>query len=133
MADLYVNGEWRTPVAGGHREIRCPADGTLTATVSEGTRPDTEAAIAAAREAFDTGPWPNTPERERVVQLVRGKDLVGEIVLDPRQVLAVQATPMEEGRYRFELVGSGSDEALYFFVVAHGFEENERHSRSVQH
>ncbi|MFI1169871.1 aldehyde dehydrogenase family protein, partial [Streptomyces sp. NPDC020801] len=65
MADLYVDGEWREAVAGGHREIRCPADGTLVATVSEGTRADTGAAIAAARRAFDAGSWPHTPERER--------------------------------------------------------------------
>ena len=45
MADLFVDGEWREAVAGGHREIRCPADGTPVATVSEGTRADTEAAI----------------------------------------------------------------------------------------
>ncbi|MER6571806.1 aldehyde dehydrogenase family protein [Streptomyces sp. NPDC001093] len=71
MADLYVDGEWRAAVAGGHREIRCPADGTPVATVSEATRPDTEAAIGAARRAFDEGPWPRTPERERGALLLR--------------------------------------------------------------
>lgn len=76
MADLYVDGEWREPVAGGRREIRCPADGRLAATVSEGTRPDAEAAIGAARRAFDTGPWPRTPERERGALLLRTADLI---------------------------------------------------------
>jgi betaine-aldehyde dehydrogenase len=76
VADLYVDGKWREPVAGGHREIRCPADGSLSATVSEGTRPDTEAAIAAARRAFDEGPWPRTPERERGALLLRTADLL---------------------------------------------------------
>ena len=76
MADLYVDGEWREALAGGHREIRCPADGTLVATVSEGTRPDTEAAIAAARRAFDEGPWPHTPERERGAVLLRTADIL---------------------------------------------------------
>ncbi|MER5834222.1 aldehyde dehydrogenase family protein, partial [Streptomyces sp. NPDC002130] len=76
MADLYVDGKWRDPVAGGHRDIRCPADGTLSVTVSEGTRPDTEAAIAAARRAFDEGPWPRTPERERGALLLRTADIL---------------------------------------------------------
>ncbi|MFF2214291.1 aldehyde dehydrogenase family protein [Streptomyces antibioticus] len=76
MADLYVDGAWRAPVAGGLRDIRCPADGTLVASVSEGTRPDTEAAIAAARRAFDTGPWPRTPERERGALLLRTAALI---------------------------------------------------------
>ncbi|MFF4316472.1 aldehyde dehydrogenase family protein [Streptomyces sp. 900105755] len=76
MADLYVDGKWRAAVAGGRREIRCPADGTLVATVSEATRPDTEAAIAAARRAFDEGPWPHTPERERGALLLRTADII---------------------------------------------------------
>ncbi|MET9882106.1 aldehyde dehydrogenase family protein [Streptomyces sp. NPDC006430] len=76
MADLYVDGKWREAVAGGRRDIRCPADGTLVRTVSEGTRADTEAAIAAARAAFDTGPWPRTPERERGALLLRTADLI---------------------------------------------------------
>ncbi|MEY2242347.1 aldehyde dehydrogenase family protein [Streptomyces sp. BF23-18] len=77
MADLYVAGEWRDAAAGGRREIRCPADGVLAATVSEATRTDTEAAIAAARRAFDEGPWPHTPERERGALLLRTADLIG--------------------------------------------------------
>ncbi len=76
VADLYVDGEWREPVVPRRREIRCPADGTLSATVSEGTRADTEAAIAAARRAFDEGPWPRTPERERGALLLRTADLI---------------------------------------------------------
>lgn len=56
------------------REIRCPADGSLVATVDEGTASDTEAAIAAARAAFDSGPWPATPPAERGALLDRVAD-----------------------------------------------------------
>ncbi len=76
MAGLYIAGTWREPVAGGEREIRCPADGSLVTTVAEATRADTEAAIAAARTAFDTGPWPTTAERERGALLLRVADLL---------------------------------------------------------
>ena len=65
LAELYVNGEWLDPVDGGRREIRCPADGSVVTVVSEGSRADTVKAIVAARRAFDDGPWPRTPERER--------------------------------------------------------------------
>ncbi|WP_328608004.1 aldehyde dehydrogenase family protein [Amycolatopsis sp. NBC_00345] len=71
MADLYIGGEWVNAKAGGRREIRCPADGTLVATVDEAGRADTEAAIAAARHAFDTGPWPSTAAAERGDLLLR--------------------------------------------------------------
>jgi betaine-aldehyde dehydrogenase len=76
VADLYLDGEWREAAAGGRREIRCPADGTLVATVPEATRADAEAAVAAARAAFDHGPWPRTPERERGALLLRTADIV---------------------------------------------------------
>ena len=77
MAELYVNGEWLDPVDGGRREIRCPADGAVVAVVSEGSRADTVKAIVAARRAFDDGPWPGTPERERGQLLARTADLIG--------------------------------------------------------
>jgi betaine-aldehyde dehydrogenase len=76
LAELYVNGEWLDPVEGGRREIHCPADGSLVAVVSESTRADTGKAIAAARRAFDDGPWPRTAERERGALLFRLADLL---------------------------------------------------------
>ncbi|GLX10844.1 aldehyde dehydrogenase family protein [Microbispora sp. NBRC 16548] len=71
MKDLYIGGQWRDAAEGGRREIHCPADGQHVATVAEADRADTEAAIAAARRAFDEGPWPRTPERERGALLLR--------------------------------------------------------------
>jgi betaine-aldehyde dehydrogenase len=60
----------------GFREIRCPADGSLVATVPEGGRADTLAAIATARRAFDEGPWPRTPAVERGALLHRVAALI---------------------------------------------------------
>ncbi|MEV1205652.1 aldehyde dehydrogenase family protein [Microbispora rosea] len=71
MKDLHIGGQWRDAAEGGRREIHCPADGQHVATVAEAGRADTEAAIAAARQAFDEGPWPRTPERERGALLLR--------------------------------------------------------------
>ena len=47
VPDLYIDGAWATARAGGRREIRCPADGTLVAEVDEATEADTEAAATA--------------------------------------------------------------------------------------
>ncbi|MFC6285390.1 aldehyde dehydrogenase family protein [Nocardioides sp. GCM10027113] len=76
MAELYIDGEWVSARAGGRREIRCPADGSLVAEVDEGTREDAEAAIAAAHRAFHEGDWPSTPARERGDLLLRVADLL---------------------------------------------------------
>jgi betaine-aldehyde dehydrogenase len=74
--NLYIAGEWRPAHGDARREIRCPADGQLVAQAAEATTEDAHAAIAAAREAFDTGPWPHTPERDRAEVLRRTADLI---------------------------------------------------------
>ncbi|GAB18367.1 betaine aldehyde dehydrogenase [Gordonia effusa NBRC 100432] len=71
---LFIDGLWRTAADGGTREIRCPADGSLVGIVDEGSAADTEAAIAAARHAFDDGPWPRTSTGERSALLLRVAD-----------------------------------------------------------
>ncbi|WP_406301624.1 aldehyde dehydrogenase family protein [Streptomyces sp. NBC_00879] len=76
MPELFIGGKWTAAVDGHVREIRCPADGTLVATVDEAGPKDAAAAIAAARDAFDRGPWPATPAAERGRLLLRVADLL---------------------------------------------------------
>ncbi|KOV62829.1 aldehyde dehydrogenase family protein [Streptomyces sp. MMG1121] len=76
MPDLFIDGTWRGALDGRTREIRCPADGSLVAVVDEAGGKDTVEAIAAARRAFDTGPWPRTPATERGDLLLRVADLL---------------------------------------------------------
>ncbi|MFE2023169.1 aldehyde dehydrogenase family protein [Streptomyces sp. NPDC059499] len=76
MPDLFIGGRWSAAIEGGTRDIRCPADGTSVATVDEAGPQDAAAAVAAAREAFDRGPWPSTPAAERGRLLLRVADLV---------------------------------------------------------
>ncbi len=71
MPDLFIGGEWTGAESGEQRGLRCPADGRVFTSVDEGARVDTERAIAAAREAFDNGPWRGLPARERGDLLVR--------------------------------------------------------------
>ncbi len=65
MPENWIAGSWVRARGGGRREIRCPADGSLVAEIDESGPEDTAAAIAAARDAFDHGPWPATSARER--------------------------------------------------------------------
>ncbi|ALO92550.1 Glycine betaine aldehyde dehydrogenase [Streptomyces hygroscopicus subsp. limoneus] len=71
MPDLYIDGAWRGALDERTREIRCPADGSLVGVVDEAGGKDTVEAVAAARRAFDTGPWPHTPAAERGDLLLR--------------------------------------------------------------
>ncbi|WP_435284265.1 aldehyde dehydrogenase family protein [Streptomyces koelreuteriae] len=76
MPDLFIDGEWRGALDERTREIRCPADGSLVGVVDEAGGKDTVEAIAAARRAFDEGPWPRTPAQERGDLLLRVADLL---------------------------------------------------------
>ncbi|CCH79477.1 glycine betaine aldehyde dehydrogenase,NAD+-dependent [Nostocoides japonicum T1-X7] len=76
MPDLYIDGSWVTAEEGGRRTITCPADGTVVAEVDEGSEADSLAAVAAARRAFDEGPWPRSPMAERGALLARVADLL---------------------------------------------------------
>ncbi len=77
-------------------------------------------------------------ERNPVVQLLSGKQLVAEMVLDVRDVLYVEAVPDpdgEQGQFLFELVGGSKEEpyAVYHFAVAHGFQDEDRHASGLKH
>jgi betaine-aldehyde dehydrogenase len=76
ISSLYISGQWRPAAAGGVREIIDPADGRPFATVAEADTADTDAAIEAARHAFDRGPWPGTPVAERAALLRRTAELL---------------------------------------------------------
>ncbi|MFG2355165.1 aldehyde dehydrogenase family protein [Streptomyces sp. NPDC048521] len=76
MPDLYIDGAWRGALDQRTREIRCPADGSLVGVVDEAGGKDTVEAVAAARRAFDTGPWPRTSPEERGDLLLRVADLL---------------------------------------------------------
>ena len=73
---LYIDGRWRPATSGETREITCPADRQVVVTVSEGGAQDARDAIAAARQAFDHGPWPSTPTPERAAVLSTVADLL---------------------------------------------------------
>jgi betaine-aldehyde dehydrogenase len=74
VPDLFIGGRWVSARGGGRREIRCPADRTLVATVDEATAEDSGLAIAAARDAFDYGEWRTTSALDRGALLHRVAD-----------------------------------------------------------
>ena len=68
------------------------------------------------------------------VQVIRGKRLLGELVVDRERVAYAQALGEErEGEFLFELVSESESErtAAYFFVLSHAFDEDE--SRGSEH
>ena len=66
---LFINGAWVLPVHGGTLPVIDPATEEVFHHIPAATAEDAEAAIAAAREAFDHGPWPRLSGKERAVYL----------------------------------------------------------------
>ena len=62
---MYIDGQWTPAESGATRSIINPANGQVIAEVAEGDQEDARRAIAAARKAFDQGPWPHTPASQR--------------------------------------------------------------------
>jgi betaine-aldehyde dehydrogenase len=72
----FIDGAWVDARSGDTRDVINPFDQSVVAKVPEGGRQDAEAAIAAARRAFDGGDWPHTPAAERGQVLQRLADLL---------------------------------------------------------
>ncbi len=63
-----------------------------------------------------------------LVQVLRGKRILGEILVAREQVAYVQAMAgEEEGEFVFELIAENEAEraAAYFFVLSHGYDAEE--------
>ncbi len=63
---LFIGGEWAAPASGDLLTVISPHSEEVVATVPAGSIADIDAAVAAARKAFDEGPWPRTTPAERI-------------------------------------------------------------------
>jgi len=71
---MFVDGQWVEASGGRTHRIPNPATEEEIAEVPDAGREDVRAAIAAARRAFDEGPWPRTSPRDRARVLDRMAD-----------------------------------------------------------
>jgi phenylacetaldehyde dehydrogenase len=62
---LLIGGRWLPAAAGETFAVENPARETSIARVARGRAEDVDRAVAAARSAFDEGPWPHTNPSER--------------------------------------------------------------------
>ena len=76
MPSLYIDGEWVASADGTCSLVVNPSDGTVVGEVDVATDEQVQAAIAAARRAFDSTDWPRTPTAERATILRRIADLI---------------------------------------------------------
>ncbi|KAM3303935.1 benzaldehyde dehydrogenase, mitochondrial-like isoform X1 [Capsicum chacoense] len=73
---LFINGQFVDAASGKTFPTLDPRTGEAIAHVAEGDAEDINRAVAAARKAFDEGPWPKMTAYERSKILLRLADLI---------------------------------------------------------
>ena len=74
---LFIGGRWVAPETDQVIEVVSPVTEEVVATVPHAAPADMDAAVAAARKAFDEGPWPRMSPAERAEVLRRVAEEVG--------------------------------------------------------
>ncbi|BBU54962.1 aldehyde dehydrogenase [Mameliella alba] len=91
-----IDGAFVPASDGGEMEVISPLDGTRLTVMARGTVADAEAAVAAARRAFDDGRWADMAPAARKAVLLKWAALIEEHALD-LAVLGVRDNGTEIG------------------------------------
>ncbi|OBB46073.1 aldehyde dehydrogenase [Mycobacterium sp. 852002-51961_SCH5331710] len=75
---LFIGGKWVEPATSDVIEVHSPATGEVVGKVPLASAADVDAACAAARKAFDEGPWPHKSPQERAEVLAAAVKLMEE-------------------------------------------------------
>lgn len=68
---MYINGAFVPAQSGRTMPVENPATEEQIASVPAGSADDVNAAVAAARDAFENGPWPRLSQKERIGRLMK--------------------------------------------------------------
>jgi aldehyde dehydrogenase (NAD+) len=112
-----INGRTLSASDGHMLDCICPSDGLAFASIQRSSKADIDAAVAAARAAFESGPWGKMTATERGRLLVK----LGEAILNHHEELAQLESidtgkPLKQGRADitataryFEFYGTAAD------------------------
>jgi benzoylformate decarboxylase len=87
---LFIGGKWVEPLSNRRLDVISPVTEERILSYPEASRADMDRAVAAAREAFDNGPWPRLAPSERARHLRRIADLLAEHLDDIAQSWTLQ-------------------------------------------
>lgn len=123
---FYIGGKWVQPFGNSRIEVRDSASEEVFLTVAEAQVEDVDRAVAAARDAFDNGPWPRMTHSERAEWLNKLAD-----AWDQRGEDFAQAWTRESG-VLYAISGALGGALSYIYrdhaAYAETFEWQERHT-----
>jgi acyl-CoA reductase-like NAD-dependent aldehyde dehydrogenase len=118
--EFYIGGQWVKPAGTGVQKVVSPSTEEAVGEVAEATTADIDRAVAAARTAFDEGPWPRMSPAARADVLARAAEIlkartpeVASVLVDEMGI-AISQAPMQMG-----LVGPVFD---YYAGLIRGYE-----------
>ena len=114
---ILVGGSWRESYEGRTIEVASPSDGLAFGRIQDSAGPDVDAAVAAARNAFESGPWSHMTAADRGRLLLAAADLIAD---EAEELAALEALdtgkPTTQARNDiaatvryFEYYGGGAD------------------------
>ena len=125
---LLVDGKWTDAASGKVFATHNPATGAHVADVAEADAADVDAAVAAARRAFDSGPWPrmDAAARGRLLLQVaekiraRGDELARMETLDNGKAIRETRAQVNASADYFEYYGGWADKLEGHVVPVRG-------------
>jgi len=88
---MLVGKDWVKAESGETLDRVAPGHGVVVSRFPKGTAADAERAVAAARNAFDHGPWPRMTGQERSVLLLKAADAIAARAEELAYLDAVEA------------------------------------------
>ena len=78
QTECFIGGKWVASASGKTFDTVHPATEEVICQVAEGDKEDVDAAVDAAREAFDNGPWRTMDARDRGAMIYKLAELIEE-------------------------------------------------------
>ena len=90
QSTFFIDGDWAAPATGDTIQVVSPHSEQVIATVPEGSKADIDAAVDAARRAFDHGPWPRLSPQERIDVVQNFSNLYAGRMGDMAEVISTE-------------------------------------------
>ena len=110
---MYIGGQWVDAAQGRLLDSRNPYTQKVWAAVPDADEVDVQRAIAAARAAFDHGPWRQTTPQQRAALMRKLGDLIAR---DAERMARIEST--DNGKLVREMIGQWNylPEWMYYFA-----------------
>jgi len=129
MDEVFIGGSWQTPATDAKFDVIMPSTEEVIAQVADPSPADVDAAVEAARKAFDEGPWPSMSMEERIEVCTRLADELEARLDDMNRAWTFEAgAPKAHG----DMINSGAGTLVWRYALEQAAKiELEEHRTSI--